>query len=433
MIERNANRPGYKKTPVGWIPVEWECQRLSEALATIIDYRGKAPNKTEVGIPLITARNVRKGYIEFDAGKEFIPEEEYQSWMCRGMPRPGDVLFTTEAPLGNVAMFPENGKYALAQRLVTMRGRQDRMLGEFLLYFLLSPGGARSVERLGTGSTAIGIKQSTLLTLEIPLPPLPEQRQIAAILSTWDTAIDQTRALLAAAQRRKKALMQQLLTGKKRLPGFGKPEKWQKTPCGHLPEDWQLKPLSEVFAPVKRRNAKGVTLVLTASGQKGLVDQRSYFSKAIAGAIQTGYYLLRRGEFAYNRSAMEDYPFGAIKRLELHDEGILSTLYSCFRLNDHNCDSDFYTQFFETRTLDRQLRSIAHVGGRAHGLLNVTDSDFYAIRAPVPSLNEQRAIAAILATADDEIKTLEAKAAALEQQKKGLMQKLLSGEIRVKG
>jgi type I restriction enzyme S subunit len=183
---------------------------------------------------------------------------------------------------------------------------------------------------------------------------------------------------------------------------------------------------------VSRKNAKGQNRVLTASGKNGLVDQRIYFNKAVASEDTSGYYLLKRGEFAYNRSAMDGYPYGAIKRLELYEAGVLSTLYSCFALRNPDCDSDFFVHLFELGILDRQLRYITHVGGRAHGLLNVIDSDFFGISIPLPPHSEQRAIAAVLAAADEEIAALESKLTALEKQKKGLMQKLLTGEVRVK-
>jgi type I restriction enzyme, S subunit len=187
---------------------------------------------------------------------------------------------------------------------------------------------------------------------------------------------------------------------------------------GEKPADWQMQPLSQVFSKVSRKNARAVTRVLTASGESGLVDQRTFFTKSIAAADVSGYYLLERGEFAYNRSAMNGYPYGAIKRLDAHDEGVLSTLYSCFAIKKDRGDADFYMHFFEVGFLNRQLRRITQVGGRAHGLLNITDSDFFSVSIPVPTLKEQRAIAAVLDTADRELKSLEDKLAALKEQKK---------------
>lgn len=329
-------------------------------------------------------------------------------------------------------MFPNVGRYALAQRVIALRGKPKTLSGMFLMFYLLSPRGAKEVQTLGTGSTAKGIKQSALKTLPLLLPLFPEQNKIAEIISTWDEAIEQTRKLIEARKRRKRGLMQQLLTGKKRLPGFAKSRGRHMTPLGALPLDWPLRHLGDVFGKVKRKNNAGMTVVLTASGEHGLVDQQTYFTKSVSGQDLSTYYLLKRGEFAYNRSAMNGYPYGAIKRLDQHEAGVLSILYSCFSLQNKDCVSDFYMHFFEAGLLNRQLRAIAQVGGRAHGLLNVADSDFYAVRIPVPSKAEQQAIAAVLQTADEEVAKLEAKLAALETQKRGLMQKLLTGTVRVK-
>ena len=147
----------------------------------------------------------------------------------------------------------------------------------------------------------------------------------------------------------------------------------------------------------------------------------------------SGYYLLKSGEFAYNRSAMKGYPFGAIKRLERYPHGVLSTLYICFGLSDSSrCDSDYMAHFFEARLLDRQLREITQVGGRAHGLLNITDSDFYSMSVVLPEIEEQRSIAAVLNCQQSEIELLKKKLEIFRRQKKGLMQQLLTGKVRVK-
>jgi len=183
--------------------------------------------------------------------------------------------------------------------------------------------------------------------------------------------------------------------------------------------------------PVKRKNGHGCELVLTASGEHGLVAQREYFNRNVAGTDLSSYYTLRNGEFAYNRSAMNGYPYGAIKRLDAHDEGVLSTLYLCFAIDDAKLDSNFLRHVFDSSVLNRQLRRIVRVGARAHGLLNVTDEDFFAVRIPLPELDEQRAIASVLDGLNLERDLLEEQRQLYRRYKRGLMQRLLSGEIQV--
>jgi type I restriction enzyme S subunit len=151
----------------------------------------------------------------------------------------------------------------------------------------------------------------------------------------------------------------------------------------------------------------------------------------VAGKDLSKYYLLKAGEFAYNRSAMIGYPFGATKRLEQHQEGALSTLYLCFAVSDSKLDSDYLTYVFESGVLNRQLRPIARIGARAHGLLNVTDDDFLSISIPLPELDEQRRIAGLLNTTERELNLVTTKRALIEREKRVLQSTLLSGDIVV--
>ncbi len=257
-----------------------------------------------------------------------------------------------------------------------------------------------------------------LRNYKIPLPPLPEQRAIAAVLGTWDQGIDTLQRLIAAKQRHKKALMQQLLTGKKRFAEFREP--------------WQEVQLGDLFKRVTRKNTNNNTNVLTISAQRGLINQEHYFNKQVASEILDNYFLLKKGEFAYNKSYSNGYPMGAIKRLKDYDAGVVTILYICFALKDAKRNSaDFMEQYFNAGFMNRGLKEIAHEGGRAHGLLNVTPTDYFNLTLKVPVFPEQQKIATVLQAADRELETLERKLAALQAQKKGLMQQLLTGKVRV--
>lgn len=305
----------------------------------------------------------------------------------------------------------------------------DSCCTEWLFHFFRHRNIVHFLSRQGAGR--FKLNKQTLLRLPVLVPPMLEQKRIAAILMTWDRAIELTERLIAAKQKRKASLMQSLLTGTLRFQRFVMSESRHQTPVGEMPTDWRIVRLDKLLTKVKRKNAGGETHVLTASGEHGLVDQTDFFNRSVAGKDLSGYYLLKRGEFAYNRSAMKGYPFGAIKRLELYEQGVLSTLYICFGLADVASDSDFIAHYFEARLLDRQLGEVTQVGGRAHGLLNITDSDFYSMHVVLPPLDEQKAIAAVLNTQDREIELHQKKLDALRRQKKGLMQQLLTGTVRV--
>ena len=264
------------------------------------------------------------------------------------------------------------------------------------------------------------VSQTPIYIHRIILPKsLPEQRAIANVLSLMDTAINQNNQLIAQKELRKKWLMQNLLTGKKRLKGFG--------------GEWKEVAIEDVFNRVTRKNSEDNTNVVTISAQRGFVRQTDFFNKAIASEIIDNYFLVEKGEFCYNKSYSNGYPWGATKRLNDFDKAVVTTLYICFGLKNLQKNSgDFFEQFFEANLLDKGLTKIAHEGGRAHGLLNVTPSDFFSLKITIPSFEEQTAIAKVLQAADNEIQLLKAKTEKLREQKKGMMQVLLTGKKRLK-
>ena len=145
----------------------------------------------------------------------------------------------------------------------------------------------------------------------------------------------------------------------------------------------------------KNMDAK-CSLVLTIAAQYGLVNQGSFFNKSVASENLTGYYLLHKGEFAYNRSYSAGYDWGTVKRLDNCDEGVLSTLYICFKINETIVDSDFLTYYFESTKWHKGLSDIAGEGARNHGLLNVSMTDYFNTKHRFPSMEEQKVIAKML-------------------------------------
>jgi type I restriction enzyme S subunit len=169
------------------LPTGWGTTKLSE-LAKFIDYRGRTPNKTEEGIPLITAKNIRNGFIDRNP-REFIAVDAYDDWMTRGFPKVGDVLFTTEAPLGNVAVINIEEKFALAQRAICFQF-YETFVGMYVSYFLRSPQFQQILNGSSTGTTVKGIKAAILKKLDINIPPLPEQKRIVEKLDSLLVQVD---------------------------------------------------------------------------------------------------------------------------------------------------------------------------------------------------------------------------------------------------
>lgn len=212
-----------------------------------------------------------------------------------------------------------------------------------------------------------------------------------------------------------------------------KPKLRFKADDGSQFPDWEEKKLNEIAVRVTRKNKDNVTdIPLTISSADGLIDQRNFFNKVIASKDMSGYYLLKNGEFAYNKSYSKGYDFGSIKRLDLYDEGALSTLYICFELNK-NENSDFYQKYFDSLSWYPELQKICAEGARNHGLLNVPTNDFFQLKLCVPSSDkEQQKIAEFLSTIDTVIAKQKETVSAWEERKKGVMQKLFSQEVRFK-
>ena len=187
------------------LPPEWEVATLEDRMEAIIDYLGKTPRKTTAGIPLITAKVVKGGRIE--TPDEFIDPAEYDEWMRRGLPRKGDVLVTTEAPLGEVAQLGGE-KVALAQRLIALRGKPKLLDNTFLKFLLQSEAVQTQLAARSSGSTVSGIKQSELRKVRLTLPPFQEQRAIACILGSLDDKIELNRRRSRTLEAMARAIFQ---------------------------------------------------------------------------------------------------------------------------------------------------------------------------------------------------------------------------------
>ncbi len=160
----------------------WDILSIEQCLAKIIDYRGKTPHKEEKGIPLITAKLIKNGKIS--PPEEFISPSSYDEWMSRGLPQKGDVIFTTEGPLGEVAQIQTDDKIALAQRVLTLRGKSEMIDNTFLAHELRSEFIKRQLNRLSTGSTVKGIRQSEFRKIRLFVPPLKIQKRFVEIVKT---------------------------------------------------------------------------------------------------------------------------------------------------------------------------------------------------------------------------------------------------------
>jgi len=202
---------------LGMIPQDWILGGFTKYLESIIDYRGKTPEKVEDGIPLVTAKNIKNGRIDYDLSSEFVRKDKYKEIMSRGIPQRGEVLFTMKAPLGEVANVDKTN-IALAQRVVKFNGQSGILNNYFLKYFILSDGFQQNLKTFATGSAAAGIKASRFTQLKTLVPPYDEQLRLAEYLDIYmkniDQSIEKQINQIQKLKQAKQSLISEAVTGK---------------------------------------------------------------------------------------------------------------------------------------------------------------------------------------------------------------------------
>jgi len=270
-------------------------------MAAIIDYRGKSPTKTTFGIPLITAKVVKGGRIE--TPDEFIAAEDYDNWMQRGIPQSGDVVMTTEAPLGEIAQL-DGTKVALAQRLITLRGEPALLDNTFLKFLMQSEFVQSQLHGRATGTTVLGIRQSELRKVELAVPPLPEQRAIAGVLGALDDKIELNRRMNETLEALAQTLFKRWFVD---ATQSALPNGWRESTIGQLcefayGESLKAETRRPGLIPVYGSNGqvgwhdealvKGPGIVVGRKGNPGIVT----WSPTDFFPIDTTFYVVPKGE-----------------------------------------------------------------------------------------------------------------------------------------
>lgn len=222
---------------------------IEQVTETLIDYRGKTPRKTASGVKLITAKVIKEGFIT-RGEHEFIAEDDYDTWMRRGLPRQWDILITTEAPLGEVAQVRTPERIALAQRVILLRGKPSVVDQGYYYYALQSPYVQGQLRARSTGTTVLGIKQSELRQVLVPLYSVPDQRRIAGILSAYDDLIENNTRRIEILEEMAQAIYREWFVSF-RFPSHEK-VRLVDSPLGPTPEGWRTVTLKDI---VEQRHA----------------------------------------------------------------------------------------------------------------------------------------------------------------------------------
>ena len=312
----------------------------------------------------------------------------------------------------------------------TIRGRviNESTLPAYMAIVARSSQFQMQISKASGGTNISNLSQQILNDINLLLPPLIEQKKIAEILSTWDKAISVTEKLLTNSQQQKKALMQQLLTGKKRLGLPAGSYEFKITRYGSIPKDWDYPAIKEICTQVSEKNSAAVDHpVLSCSKYDGFVDSLKYFNKKVYSDDLSGYRLIHRGCFGFPSNHIEE---GSIGLQNLYDTGIVSPIYVVFRASPTKVDNSYLYAVLKTDHYKQIFGAATNASVDRRGSLRW--KEFNQIHVPLPPLKEQQKISAVLSAADAEITTLEKKLACLKDEKKALMQQLLTGKRRVK-
>jgi len=390
--------------------------------------KGKAMNGEHVSIPYLRVANVQDGHVDLDVIKEITVRP---SDVARYRLQTGDVLFTEGGDfdkLGRGTVWQGQIEPCLHQNHVfSVRVQKEKLLPEILAAQASSEHGRRYFQLSSKQSTNLASINSTQLKkFPVVLPPLPEQRRIAEILRTWDEAIEKLEALRTAKERRRDALTYSMVFGARQLSDFDDQGQSQKYRWFDLPSFWDCKPVGEIAREVSERNGDDEHEVLSCSKYDGFVRSLEYFKKQVFSSDLSGYKVIRRGEFGFPSNHVEE---GSIGLQNLVDIGLVSPIYTVFRFNPDFIDNDYAFAVLKT-SLYRHIFEVstsASVDRRG----SLRWSEFSKIPFPLPPIEEQRAIMAVIQAARADVEATAREITALQRQKRGLMQKLLTGEWRV--
>lgn len=421
MTDRNANRPGYKKTKVGWIPEDWGVTHLEE-ISEINKDTLPASTPANYSFIYISLGDVDNGIISNSSDQITFSTAPSRA---RRKIHKGDILLSTVRPylkgFTYIDFFPEDIICSTGFAVITP---STDINGNFLYQYIFSEKAERYFNACVVGSNYPALNNSDVEKMSIPLPRFSEQKKIAEILSTWDRAIEQTQQLIDAKQRLKKGLMQQLLTGRMRFPGFGAPvEK-----AGELPEGWEEKKLGH-FLRLKLRKEEKPDMPFSKLGirshGKGIFinvneDPNSY--------SMDYFYRVREDDIVVNITFAWE---GAIAFVgPKGDNALVSHRFPTYVVNKKIMDVHYLKYLIHTNRFFYELGTISPGGAGRNRVLS--KRDFLKIKVQYPKVDEQKHASNSLKTLDSQIENLENLLTNYIQQKDGLMQILLTGEVRVK-
>ena len=412
-IHQSEIPEAYKKTKAGILPGDWDVYMLGDCLSRVERPVEVKPNElyTQIGI-----RSHGKGLFYKEPVTGAALGNKAVFWIepdCFIV----NIVFAWEQAIGKTTQ-SEVGMIG-SHRFPMYRPVNDRVDIDYLISYFLTKRGTDILEAASPGGAGRNktLGQDRFLKSKITLPPIEEQRKIAAILTTQDKVIKLKETRLAEKQRQKKYLMQQLLTGKKRLPGFS--------------GEWKNIKLCEVLSERKEKNVEQNLRICSVAVQKGVVDQVEHLGRSYAANDTSNYSVAHYGDIIYTKSPTGDFLYGIVKQNLLQETVAVSPLYGVFTPLTFGLGYFLHTYFQSAICARNYLLPIVQKG--AKNTINITNDTFISSKLYLPlDVEEQKAIADTFIAADREIDLLRQDIEQEKQKKKVLMQLLLTGIVRVK-
>lgn len=364
---------------------EWEKCKLGELAVKVGS--GSTPKGgnavyTTSGHCFVRSQNVGMGHLILN-DIAYIDESTHQKQKSTEL-RTNDVL-----SIGRTALATEEINGGNVNQHVCIIRTNGNVEPSYICDYIQTSKIQKYIQSLQTGGSREGLNFEQIRSFPINIPTVEEQVKIAKLLSLINERIATQSKLIEDLKKLKSAIVEKVFCSPNQEYPMCRIEGFEQALSTYKMSDFSSR------IATKNKDSK-CSLVLTIAAQYGLVNQESFFNKSVASENLTGYYLLHKGEFAYNRSYSAGYDWGTVKRLDNYDEGVLSTLYICFKTNETIVDSDYLAYYFESTKWHRGLSDIAGEGARNHGLLNVSMADYFNTKHRFPVIEEQKTIAKIL-------------------------------------
>jgi type I restriction enzyme S subunit len=400
---------------------------LGDLVEILTDGTHHSPKTTSGPYLYITSKNVKFGCLDLN-NVSYIAADEHEPIFQRCPVKKGDLLLTKDgASTGNAAINILDKPFSLLSSVALIRGKKGILNNNYLLQYILSTRGQYLLKSEIEGQAITRLTLKKISKFPVPLPSYQEQITISEFLSIWDAAIEKTELLIAAKEAVKNGLLQRLVFGKVRMGGrknSGIAEgKWFS-----IPSDWKRAKIGLVAKEVSRKNTNGDSLpVLSCTKHQGLVDSLEYFDKQVFSKDTSTYKVVQKGQFAYATNHIEE---GSIGYQSIYPKGLISPMYTVFTTDPKKINDGYLYKLLKTETYRRIFAINTNASVDRRGSLRW--KDFAKLPIPLPSLSEQERIDEVLSTAQQEIDLLQIDLELLKKQKRGLMQKLLTGQWRVK-